>query len=276
LAQYPDDVPDEALPEAIADLLAEAFGAAELDEADSGEEAETAALTDEDRLIQAEERLNQLRAALLAAKQRLIDLDSDREALEQDYQLDVDITTKHWGGTPDDLKAALKHLKDQHKAKLQTLKERQKDRQKPLKAEIKALEKQIAPAERELKQATTRGKLELILADADLIGTLKEHWIAAEVAKRLDYGIFLATSERGGKDNSGDYRYVADEHGSLVEFPPGHPQEGQLVVDQDLVNYDLGIEDLADAASIPDEQVCITEAFVRHAQAVGFDFWMKE
>ena len=113
----------------------------------------------------------------------------------------------------------------------------------------------------------------MILADPDLIGTLKERWIAAEVAKRLDYPIFMAVSERGGKNNSGDYEYLLDEDGSLVEFPDGHPQEGQLVVDQDLVNYDLTAEDLADAANIPDDKLCVAEAFVRFAQEQGFDFW---
>ena len=145
-----------------------------------------------------------------------------------------------------------------------------------MKAEIKALERNIPTAERELKQCSNRGKLELILADPDLIGALKEHWIAAEVAKRLDYPIFMAVSERGGKDNSGDYRHMQDEHGSMIEFPPGHPQEGQLVVDQDLVNYDFGLEDLADAVNIPDEKLCITEAFVQFSQGDGFCFWSKE
>ena len=63
------------------------------------------------------------------------------------------------------------------------------------------------------------GKLELVLEDPDLIGSLKERWIAAEAAKRLDYSIFMAVSERGGKNNSGDYEYRLDEDGSLVEFP---------------------------------------------------------
>ena len=96
------------------------------------------------------------------------------------------------------------------------------------------------------------------------------------MAKRLDYPIFMAVSERGGKNNSGDYEYLVDEDGSLVEFPDGHPQEGQLVVDQDLVNYDLTAEDLADAAKIPDDKLCVAEAFVRFAQEQGFDFWRAE
>ena len=107
-----------------------------------------------------------------------------------------------------------------------------------------------------------------VLADEELIGTLKERWIAAEVAKQLDYPIFMAVSERGGKDNSGDYKYTLDEQGSLVEFPDGHPQEGQLVIDQDLVNYDLRAADLADAAGISDDQLCVAEAF--SYQAVSY------
>jgi hypothetical protein len=109
----------------------------------------------------------------------------------------------------------------------------------------------------------------LDLEDLDLIGTLKERWIAAEAAKRLDYPIFMAVSERGGKNNSGDYEYRVDED--------GHPQEGQFVVDQDLVNYDLTAADLANASKIPDETLDetlgVAEAFVRFAQEQGFDFW---
>jgi type I restriction enzyme M protein len=86
----------------------------------------------------------------------------------------------------------------------------------------------------------------------------------------------MAVSERGGKDNSGDYKYRLDEQGSLIEFPDIHPQSGQLVVDQDLVNYDLLPAALADAAQIPDAQLCVAEAFVRFAQDEQFSFWGGE
>ena len=147
-------------------------------------------------------------------------------------------------------------------------KQRQKEKTKRYKAEIKRLEKAIPAAERDLKLLTNRGKLELILEDSDLIGTLKERWIAAEVAKRLDYPIFMAVSERGGKNNSGDYEYVFDANGQRVDDASGQPK-----IDQDLVNYDLTADKLADAAAIPEDQLCVAEAFVRFAQAEGFDFW---
>ena len=110
--------------------------------------------------------------------------------------------------------------------------------------------------------------MELLLADSDLLGTLKERWIDAEVAKKLDYPIFMAVSERGGKNNSGDYEYLTDEDGNLIEYDDGQP-----VINQDLVNFDLGPDDLSDASSLPESQVFIAEAFVKFAQKHGFDFW---
>ncbi|MCD6272017.1 MAG: type I restriction endonuclease subunit M, partial [Deltaproteobacteria bacterium] len=104
-----------------------------------------------------------------------------------------------------------------------------------------------------------------------LVGTLKERWIDAEVAKQLDYPIFMAVSERGGKNNSGDYEYMTDKDGNLIE-----DKNGQPMVDQDLVNYDFGPDKLNDAENIPDDQLCIAEAFVRFAKKHDFDFWRAE
>ncbi len=280
-----EDVPEEAIPEAIADLLAETFADPEPEEAANGngkEEGsdgdgdEEAATGEEDLLTVAEEKLNGLKAALLNAKQKFMDIESDAEALAQQHEQEITAIAEHWTGKKGELNAHLKPIKAGHKVVLAALKETQKEKQKALKAEIKALEKQIPQAERELKTLTNRGKLELMLADAELIGTLKERWIAAEIAKQLDYPIFMAVSERGGKNNSGDYEYVVDDDGSLVEFPDGHPQEGQLVVNQDLVNFELRPEDLADAIKIPDDNLCIAEAFVRFAQEHKFSFWEGE
>ena len=193
--------------------------------------------------------------------------------MAQKQEQELDALKTHWTGEKSALRLQVQEVRQTHKVAVQKLKDARKDQQKALKAEIKALEKQIPQAEQALKLLSNRGKLELMLADDDLIGTLKERWIAAEVAKQLDYPIFRAVSERGGKDNSGDYKHLLDEDGSLVEFPDGHPQEGQLVIDQDLVNYDLCAADLADAAKIPDDRLCVAEAFVRFAQAQKLDFW---
>jgi type I restriction enzyme M protein len=308
------DVPEDAIPEAVAELIAETFAEPEPEQEASGDASDengdeergadeaaddTEPLpSDEDRVSQAEDRLEQLKAERLRVKQRLVDLESDLEALEQQQQSDLEaLAVQHqeeiarreaaWTGGKTALTAELRPLKADHRnavkemkgeysVRIKASKAEQKGRRKALNADLKRLDQAVAQAERELKLLTNRGRLELVLADKELIGTLKERWVAAEVAKRLDYPIFMAVSERGGKDNSGNYVHMVDEAGSLLEFPDGHPQAGQLVVDQDLVNYDLRPKDLADAKVIPEEQLCVAEFFVRFAQEQGLSFWVAE
>lgn len=272
------DVPEEAIPEAVADLIAETFSEPEAEEpaeengeSENSEEEADEPPSDEERICQAEEKVDSMRAELLRVKQKLVDLESDVEALELQQQTEIEAITNTFVGKPRELSAHLKPIKAQHKEVVKALKVAQKEKSKRYKAEIKRLEKEISSAERDLKLITNRGKLELILSDADLIGTLKERWIAAEVAKRLDYPIFMAVSERGGKNNSGDYEYVLDADGHLVEDTSGQPK-----IDQDLANYDLTADELANAATIPDDQLCVAEAFVRFAQQQGFNFWRAE
>jgi len=272
------DIPDAAIPEAVADLISETFSEPEPEEAsgdsgvdENGEAGDEAPASQEELTSQAEERLDALKTAFLKAKQNLLDLGSDQEALEQKKQQEIDALTSAWDGEKGGLRLSVQEMNLTYKVNLKTLKAAQKAREKKLKAEIKSLEKQVFVAAYQLKLLTNRGKLKLILADGDLIGTLKERWIAAEVAKRLDYPIFMAVSERGGKDNSGDYRYMLDEKSQLIEDASGQPR-----IDQDLVNYDLTAEELADAASISDEKLCVAEAFVRFAQEQGLQFWRAE
>jgi len=203
--QYLPDVPDENIPEEIADLMAESFAEPEpeLFDTEPGERdyeleepqwlmAAEGNPTLEERISEAEEKRDNLRAELIRVKQKLDDLASDVEALKQQHKMEIEAITRQWEG-------------------------------RTYKAEIKHLEKKIPEAEAAVKLLTNKGKLELILEDPDLIGTLKERWIAAEAAQRLDYPIFMAVSERGGKNNSGDYEYRVNEDGHLVEFPDGHP-----------------------------------------------------
>jgi len=225
----------------------------------------------ESKLVIAEGKIESLKSDLLRTKQKLIDFDSDIEALQRQHRTEIEAITNTFDGNKRELSAHLKPIKAQNKEAEKALKNTQKEKSKYFKAEIKRLEKEIPRAEYELKLLTNRGKLELILADADLIGTLKERWIAAEVAKKLDYPIFMAVSERGGKNNSGDYAYMLNEDGHLMEDLSGQPK-----INQDLVNYDLTADFLIDAASIPNNQLCVAEAFVRFAQEQGLDFWRAE
>ncbi len=279
LVKYEDDltIPEEEIPEAIAELLLETFQEPEPDNGngEAGDDEEAEPLELEDRVAQVDEEIASLRNELLQAKQQLEDLASDVEALEEQRDREIEILEQGWTGAKRELAQARKKLRDEYKEKIKAIKAKQKEQQKKLKARIKALDKAIAQAEEARKRLTNKGQLELILADPDLIGELKDRWIDAEVAKRLDYPIFMAVSERGGKDNSGEYVFVTDEDGNYIDNPEDHRHPGHIV-DQDLVNYDLGPEDLEDASKIPDEQLCIAEAFVRFAQEQGFDFWEGE
>jgi type I restriction enzyme M protein len=283
--RYLTDIPEEKIPEEIANLIVESFEEPEKEIPEDTEDPEQKEWlkaaegnpTQEDLINQAKEKCDSLKAELIRAKQKLSDIESDIEALQQKQKMEIEVITNGWKkGKGSELKDHLKSIKEVHKTAFKNFKDKQKIKQRTFKAEVIGLEKQISQEEYNIKLLSNRGKLELILTDPDLIGTLKERWIAAEVAKRLDYPIFMAVSEHGGKDNSGDYEYLVDEDGSLVEFPDGHPQEGQLVVNQDLVNYDLKAEDLADETKIPDEKLCVAEAFVRFAKEQGFDFWRAE
>jgi type I restriction enzyme M protein len=287
--QYLPDVPDEKIPEEIADLMAESFTEPEPELPDIspgdgdyelGEPERLMAAEGnhslEDRIIEVEEKRDSFKAELIRIKQKLSDLASDIEALQQQHQMEIEAISQQWEGTKRDLQIHLKPVKAEQKAAVKKLKDKQKVRQKTYKAEIKALEKAIPEAETAIKLLTNKGKLEMILEDPDLTGTLKERWIVAEAAKRLDYPIFMAVSERGGKNNSGDYEYQVDEDGHLKEFTDGHPQEGQLMVNQDLVNYDLTPVDLYNLEKLSDDKFGVAEAFARFAQEQGFDFWRVE
>ena len=73
-----------------------------------------------------------------------------------------------------------------------------------------------------------------------------------------DYPIFFAVSEKGGKDNSGEYVYLKNDEGKQKLDKNGH-----LIVDHDLHNH---------GGELPDG---IAEAFIEWAKAEELSFWLK-
>jgi len=73
-----------------------------------------------------------------------------------------------------------------------------------------------------------------------------------------DYPIFLARSERGGKDSSGDYLVRKDDQGNILTDQLANP-----LVEQDCVRYRDYDED------------GIAEAFVAFARSHRLDFWKE-
>ena len=269
------DIASASIPQPLADFVAELATASY--SADGDADAEPAPqvgadLSDTTAAI-ARQRLAALDQNLSATSKQVSDLDLDLKALTDRHSEALQDIIEAWDGTKTALREHLRPLRQEHRAAVRALKQTQKPIRNALSAELKALDQQRTLAERDVKLLSNRGRLEILLADDALIRALEDRWITAEAAKHLDYPIFMAVSERGGKNNSGDYEFLLDHAGHLVEFPAGHPQEGLLVVDQDLVNFSLPREDLFNAAAIPDDQICVAEAFVRFAQEHKLSFW---
>ena len=74
--------------------------------------------------------------------------------------------------------------------------------------------------------------------------------------KNGDYPIFFAVSEKGGKDNSGDYVYLKKSDGQYKLDENGHP-----IVDHDLHNHN---------EKLPPG---IAEAFIEWAESEDLSFW---
>lgn len=74
-----------------------------------------------------------------------------------------------------------------------------------------------------------------------------------------DYPIFFAVSEKGGKDNSGDYIYVKNNGNGQYKLD----KNGHLIVDHDLHNH---------GGELPDG---IAEAFIEFAKEEKLSFWAK-
>jgi len=79
---------------------------------------------------------------------------------------------------------------------------------------------------------TLKGRVRLLLHDPVALDELRQKWIDAEIAKKLDYPVFMATSELGGKDSSGEYIYRKDSLGNIIEDKHGNP-----LIEQDCVKY---------------------------------------
>lgn len=266
LEEYPE-------PEVVEEVQAEGNGEeAEKNEADNEEEKEEEVpLTLEEKMEAIDERIDEKRKNLLQAKTKLADLDDEVEALKNKQTTEIQLAKDAWTGTARDFNAHIKPVKDQHKIEIKALKDKHKETAKLLKADIKSYQYEIPLAEEEKLLLTNKGKLELLLRNTDSIEKLRNRFIDAEVAKKLDYPIFMAVSEHGGKNNSGEYQYMTDDDGNIIEDAFGNPE-----IKQDLVNHKITRAQLmADASKLKMEDCCIAEAFVKFAIEQKFDFWKK-
>ena len=129
-------------------------------------------------------------------------------------------------------------------------------RQRPISTNFRDATLKCALTEAQRKQASCslKGQVGYLLSflrnDNKLLARYRESWLTDNAAEELDYPIFFAVSENGGKDNSGEPIYEKDANGELMLDEHGH-----LIVAHDL-----------------DE---IAKAFVAFAKEQGFDFWVE-
>lgn len=267
------DIAEENIPEEIYELLLEEYPDVELTEEPSDDEEsdeDVEPLTLEEKIEKIDEKISELKSSLIKTKTKLDGLDDEVEALNNKNKEEEAIAKENRTGTVTEFNKEYKPTKEQNKAKLKELKDTQKEIKKQLKAEIKSYEKMIPLAEEEKLLLTNKGKLQILLNSEDSLGKLKNRFVDAEVAKQLDYPIFMAVSEKGGKNNSGDYEYLLDNDGNMVEDIFGNPE-----IDQDLVNHHILRDELIDnAENISDEDCNIAEAFVKFAKEQKLDFWI--
>lgn len=140
----------------------------------------------------------------------------------------------------------------------QATRAKDRDKQKKLKAQIRDAEKMLSKATEALKRRTIKGRVELLLGNPRALDGLRQKWIDAEIAKKLDYPIFMATSELGGKDSSGEYIYRKDLARNILKDAHGNP-----LIEQDCVK--CRDED-------PDG---IAEQFVKWATKRKLGFWSE-
>ena len=121
-------MPEDAIPDAVADLISETFSEPELDEpaaedaeGEDGEEAPEPP-SEEDRIAATEDKVDALKSELVGVKQKLIDLDSDVEALEWQQKTEIEAISDSFSGTARELSAHLKPIKAEHKEAVKALK----------------------------------------------------------------------------------------------------------------------------------------------------------
>ena len=302
------DIDEAIIPEEILTVLNEEFPENEeevIDENNDNSDDSNEQLSLEEKIEQAEQQVADLKQQKLNATTHLQDLKDKEEALAAKQKSELEILAKDSTKDKKQLAEDKKAMQAAHKAEMKALKDSNKAAEKQLKAEQKMLEKQIPLAEEDLLKLTLKGRLQIILNLPDVMERLRSRYVDAEVAKRLDYPIFMAVSEHGGKNNSGDYEYMRDVNGNFVEDAIGNPE-----IDQDLVNHEITRDFLKMQAKryhearnnkddvsiahdvhismaaetiptygdpfISEDKLCIAEAFVKFAVEQGFDFWKED
>lgn len=252
-----NDINPDLIPEDILDYINEVF---------REEEESEDNLDPFEEQIKIEEKISELESTLRNTNS----IETIKLQIEAIKELKKEFPSKKIERIKENKEEEYQRLDEELKDKQKELQEARLNEQfnKPIRKAIEDLEDQLSIFSYQINIQSNKGKLSLILEDEYLLKGLTEQYVIKETAKRLDYPIFMAVSDLGGKNNSGDYVYKFDENGFVLES-----SEGSQLIDQDLVNYELSKQDLANIESIPEDKLCIAEAFIKFAKEQKFDFW---
>lgn len=120
------------------------------------------------------------------------------------------------------------------------------------------IQRAVNRIKQKLAARSVLGRLRWVLENENSLARYREAWLSERATEDLDYAIFFAVSQKGGKDSSGEPIYKKDETGR-----PLLDEHSHLVIDHDLHNAN---------GELPDG---IAEAFVAFAKEQRFDFWSE-
>lgn len=275
------DIDENIIPDEIRTILNEEFPIQEDVEDDEKDETEEIdeELSLEERIEQAESNITNLLSRKENANLQLERMSDEVSLLTIRQKDEIELLQQKKEYNKKTLSELIKEKRRIHKLAIKQLKDENKSKEKQLKAEIKYLGKQISLAKDNLLRLTNKGRLQIILNTPEAINRLRSRFIDDKVSKKLDYPIFMAVSERGGKNNSGEYEYMYDAKGNFVEDVYGNPE-----IDQDLINHVISNDELKKSALdyhsgkpfLAEEDMNIAEAFVKFAIEQNLDFWKED
>ena len=131
--------------------------------------------------------------------------------------------------TVEDLQEAINILKEEIEKLQKEIADANREKKRELTKKLKAFQKSLKDKEYALDLKTLDGRLNILLNDEKDLEIFHRFWLQSKSAKELSYPIFMATPQKSGKDNSGEYVYKKDVSGELMPDENGH-----LIVAHDL------------------------------------------